>query len=128
MNLSQSEVETYLEQVKHAVSQNCYKLSLNPNRLDNQRLFMHYLIKEDDVPGIIMTLTYKDFLEAVPNEHPRFGHETLYVFGKELELLERLGSEKKLVSLYIKFNKLDDNYVIIVSFHEAHYPFKKYFH
>ncbi|OUP24586.1 hypothetical protein B5F27_16180 [Faecalibacterium sp. An192] len=55
-------------------------------------------------------------------------HETLYIFGKELELLERFGSEKKLVSLYIKFNKLDGNYVIVVSFHEAHYPLKKYFH
>lgn len=128
MNLSQSEVETYLEQIKDAVSQNRYSLSLNPNRSDNRRLFAHYLIKESDVPGIIMSLTYQDFSEAVPNEHPQFRHETLYIFGKELELLERFGSEKKLVSLYIKFNKLDGNYVIVVSFHEAHYPLKKYFY
>ena len=128
MNLSQSEVETYLEQVKDAVRQNRYRLSLNSNRSDNRRLFAHYLIKENDVPGIIMSLTYQDFSEAVPNEHPQFRHETLYVFGKELELIERFGSGKKLVPLYIKFNKLDDNYVIIVSFHEEHYPLKKSFH
>ena len=30
--------------------------------------------------------------------------------------------------IYIKFNKEIDNYVIVISFHEAKHPVKKYFH
>ena len=57
----------------------------------------------------------------------RYEHEQLYVFGKDIELLERIGNTKKTVSLYIKFNKLDHCYVIVVSLHEQNYPIKYYF-
>ena len=46
-------------------------------------------------------------------------HETLYIFGKEVLLIERYGTAEKLVPLYIKFNKLDNEFVIVISFHES---------
>ena len=49
------------------------------------------------------------------------------VYGKDVKLVERFGNSDKLVSLYIKFNKLENCYVIVVSLHEQKYPLKYYF-
>lgn len=76
---------------------------------------------------ILMGLTATDFSERLQNEHEGYEDEMLYVFGKDVELLERMGNESKTVSLYIKFNKLDNCYVIVVSLHEQKYPIKYYF-
>ena len=59
-----------------------------------------------DTENIILDLNAMDFSDAVPNEHIGFEHETLYIFGKEVLLIERYGTAEKLVPLYIKFNKL----------------------
>ncbi len=68
-----------------------------------------------------------DFSEIIQNEHKGFEHESLYVFGKDVILLERNGTEEKTVSLYIKFNKLENCFVIVISFHEQKYPLTYYF-
>ena len=68
-----------------------------------------------------------DFSEILQNEHKRYGHERLYVFGKDVILLERNGTEEKTVPLYIKFNKLENCFVIVISFHEQKYPVTYYF-
>ena len=49
------------------------------------------------------------------------------VFGKDVTLLERNGTEEKTVSLYIKFNKLENCFVIVISFHEQKHPLTYYF-
>lgn len=74
-----------------------------------------------------MSLTAKDFSEILQNEHRGFEHERLYVFGKDVTLLERSGNEEKTVSLYIKFNKLENCFVIVISFHKQKYPLTYYF-
>ena len=51
----------------------------------------------------------------------------LYTSGKDVILLERNGTKEKTVSLYIKFNKLDGCFVIVISFHEQKYPLTYYF-
>lgn len=51
----------------------------------------------------------------------------MYVFGKDVNLLERNGTEEKTVSLYIKFNKLENCFIIVISFHEQKYPLTYYF-
>lgn len=104
-----------------------YKLERNRNRVDNNNLFIDYVIDETKVKNILLKLTAKDFSEILQNEHKGYEHELLYVFGKDVELLERLGGSSRLVSLYIKFNKLDSCYVIVISFHEQKYPMKYYF-
>ena len=99
MNLSVSDVENYLEAVKCAVKAHRYRLDLNA----------------------------MDFSDAVPNEHVGYEHETLYIFGKEVLLIERYGTAEKLVPLYIKFNNLDNEFVIVISFHEQRHPLTYYF-
>ena len=76
---------------------------------------------------ILLGLTATDFSEILQNEHKGYEHERLYVFGKDVELLERTGNACRIVSLYIKFNKLENCYVIVVSLHEQKYPIKYYF-
>lgn len=100
---------------------------MNSRRQDNLELFFTYILDEAMTKDILLSLTVNDFSEVLQNDHKGYEHELLYVFGKDLRLLERLGNSSKLVSLYIKFNKLDNAYVIVVSLHEQKYPIKYYF-
>ena len=126
-NITQEEIEEYLSDVKKAVSEDRYRLDRNSRRQDNIDLFINYVIDESKAKDIILSLEVMDFSEIVQNEHVGFEHEMLYIFGKDVQLLERTGTEKVTVSLYIKFNKLENNYVIVISFHEQHYPLNYYF-
>ena len=127
MNLSVSDVENYLEAVKCAVKARRYRLDMNVKRPDNRNLFQTYSLTEEDAENIILDLNAMDFSDAVPNEHVGYEHETLYIFGKEVLLIERYGTAEKLVPLYIKFNKLDNEFVIVISFHEQRHPLTYYF-
>ena len=127
MNLSVSDVENYLEAVKCAVKAHRCRLDMNAKRPDNRKLFDTYLLTMRDAENIILNLNVMDFSDAVPNEHAGFEHETLYIFGKEVLLIERYGTAEKLVPLYIKFNKLDNEFVIVISFHEQRHPLTYYF-
>ena len=127
MNLSMSDVEAYLTAVKRAVRAHRYRLDMNSKRPDNRKLFETYLLTVKDAENIILDLTAMDFSDAVPNEHVGFEYEMMYIFGKEVLLTERYGTAEKLVPLYIKFNKLDDEFVIVISFHEQRYPLTYYF-
>ncbi len=127
MNIAQKDIEQYLSEVKDAVEKNNYRLDRNARRQDNIDLFLDYVIDEAKAKEIILSLTVMDFSEILQNEHKGYEHEFLYVFGKDVVLLERNGTEEKTVSLYIKFNKLKDCFVIIISFHEQKYPLTYYF-
>ena len=104
-----------------------YRLDRNARRQDNINLFLDYVIDEAKAKEIILSLTVIDFSEILQNEHRGYEHEKLYVFGKDVTLLERNGTEEKTVSLYIKFNKLENCFVMIISFHEQKHPLTYYF-
>lgn len=127
MNIDKKDIEQYLSVVKDAVEKDNYRLDRNPRRQDNINLFLDYVIDEAKAKEIILSLTEMDFSEILQNEHKGFEHERLYVFGKDVVLLERNGTEEKTVSLYIKFNKLENCFVIVISFHEQRYPITYYF-
>lgn len=127
MSINKKDIEQYLSEVKDAVRNDRYRLDRNSKRKDNINLFLDYVIDEAKVKDIILSLTIMDFSEILQNEHRGFEHERLYVFGKDVVLLERNGTEEKTVSLYIKFNKLENCYVIVISFHEQKYPLTYFF-
>ena len=127
LNINKKDIEQYLSEVKEAVENDRYRLDRNAKRQDNINLFLDYVIDEAKAKEIIMSLTAMDFSEILQNEHKGFEHEQLYVFGKDVVLLERTGTEEKTVSLYIKFNKLENCFVIVISFHEQKYPLTYYF-
>ncbi|MCM1048524.1 MAG: hypothetical protein NC433_08870 [Clostridiales bacterium] len=127
MNIEKKDIEQYLSEVKQAVESDRYRLDRNTKRQDNINLFLNYVIDEAKAKEIILSLTAMDFSQILQNEHKGYEHERLYVFGKEVTLLERSGTNEKEVSLYIKFNKLESSFVIVVSFHEQKYPLTYYF-
>ncbi len=127
MKIEMKDIEQYLSDVKEAVENNRYRLDRNGKRQSNINLFLDYVIDETKAKEIILSLTVTDFSEILQNEHKGYEHEQLYVFGKDVILLERSGTEKKTVSLYIKFNKLENCFVVVISFHEQKYPLTYYF-
>lgn len=122
MNVTIEDVEMYLEDVKEAINAGRYRIAMNENRQDNRDLFVDYVISEEQRKQILMSLEAADFSEIRHNTHKGYEHELLYVFGKDVKLLNRFGSEEEQVSLYIKFNKLESLYVIVISFHKQNYP------
>ena len=127
MDIEKKDIELYLSEVKEAVASGRYRRDRNSRRQDNISLFLDYIIDEAKAKEIILGLTAMDFSEILQNEHAGYEHERLYVFGKDVTLLERNGTEERTVSLYIKFNKLENCFVIVISFHEQKYPLTYYF-
>lgn len=119
MNISRVEVEQYLSEVFVAVNAGQYQIS---SRQKNQDIYIDYVFKEEDARNVILSLTADDFSDAVPNEHRQHPEEILYIFGKDVNLLPRYGGAEEIVSLYIKFNKLKNQYLIVISFHKQEYP------
>ena len=127
MDIDRKDIEQYLDEVTDAVEKDNYLLDRNARRQDNINLFLDYVIDEAKAKDIILSLTVSDFSEILQNKHVGYEHERLYVFGKDVVLLERNGTEEKTVSLYIKFNKLENCFVIVISFHEQKHPLTYYF-
>ncbi len=127
MTINKNSIEQYLSEVKEAVKNDRYRLERNGKRQDNINLFLDYVIDEEKAKEILLSLDVIDFSEVLQNEHENYEYEKLYVFGKDVTLLERNGAEEKTVSLYIKFNKLEYCFVVVISFHEQKYPLTYYF-
>lgn len=119
MNVTKSDIEQYLSDVFAAVNAGRYQIS---PRQKNQDIYMDYVFTEEDAKEVILSLTAYDFSDAVQNDHPQHPEEILYIFGKDINLMPRYGDLEEKVSLYIKFNKLTNQYVIVISFHKQEYP------
>ncbi|WP_288535974.1 hypothetical protein [uncultured Holdemanella sp.] len=124
--IDESEINDYLGK-KKLILDGKFRIALNSNRLTNLSLFDEYLINEESVKSILLNLTVYDFCEKVQNKHANFNHEWLYVFGKEIDLIKRFEEKSEMVPLYIKFNKIEDKFLIVVSFHKQKYPLVYYF-
>lgn len=125
--IDESEINDYLGEAKKLILDGKFRIALNSNLLTNLSLFDEYLITEESVKSILLNLTVYDFCEKVQNKHANFNHEWLYVFGKEIDLIKRFEEKSEMVPLYIKFNKIEDKFLIVVSFHKQKYPLVYYF-
>lgn len=119
MNITKTDIEKYLVDVFKAINTGNYQISPRPK---NQDIYIDYIFTDDTAKEIILSLTAYDFSEAVPNEHSRYPDEILYIFGKNVNLTPRFGAGEETVKLYIKFNKLENNYVFVISLHKQEYP------
>lgn len=127
MGVTITDIDKYLEEVKVAINAGRYRVEMNDNRQDNQDLFFDYIISEEERKRILLSLEATDFSEIRHNTHKGYEHERLYVFGKDVKLLRRFSSGEECVSLYIKFNKLESRYVIVISFHKQKHSIKYMF-
>ena len=119
MDVTRDEVIDYLSEVKQSVNDGRYQIS---PRTKNQILYIDYVFSEELCKEIILDLEVDDFSDAVKNDHPQHPEEVLYIFGKEVSLLPKHGGDEETVALCIKFNKLTNLYVIVISFHRQDYP------
>ena len=124
--IDKSEIADYLTKAQKLIVQNKFSIALNSNRMTNLSLFDEYLIDEERIK-IILDLTEDDFCEKVQNKHVQFQHEWLYIFGKEISLMKRYEEKSEVVPLYIKFNMIENKFVIVISFHKQKYPLVYYF-
>lgn len=122
MHKSYEEIERYIAGVKASVGIDRYRIDVSRRRQANLDLYKDYVIGEAGSKDILMNLTADDFCEAVENKHIGFEQEILYIFGKDVKLWQRFGTEAEKVSLYIKFNQLESRFVIVVSFHKQIRP------
>lgn len=111
--IDESEINDYLGEAKKLILDGKFRIALNSNRLTNLSLFDEYLINEESVKSILLNLTVYDFCEKVQNKHANFNYEWLYVFGKEIDLIKRFEEKSEMVPLYIKFNKIEDKFLIV---------------
>lgn len=127
MDITYDDVDKYLKGVKEAIRKGDYRIDRHERRKANVMLYKDYVIDENKSKEIILDLQVQNFCARFPNEHEGFEHEMLYVFGAEVKLLQRFGDKEESVPLYIKFNQLENKYVIVISFHKQEYPLKYYF-
>lgn len=125
--IDKSEIADYLSRAKKLIVQNKFCIALNSNRMTNLSLFDEYLIDEERIKIILLDLTEDDFCGKVQNKHVQFQHEWLYIFGKEISLMKRYEEKSEVVLLYIKFNMIENKFVIVISFHKQKYPLVYYF-
>lgn len=121
---SKEEISSYLSEVKKAICDKKYTFS---SREKNKKLFIDYIIDEKKRLEIIYNLTVDDFCYVRNNDHKNYSNEKLYVFSKKIKLIKRFDFDEQLVGIYIKFNKLEDGFCFIISFHELEHPINKYF-
>lgn len=119
------DVENYLIEIKQSIKENRYRIDRNSRRQDNIDLFFYYILSEEKAKKNIVKFNNRRFLEKRNNTHVGYEHEQLYVFGKDVTLLERFGDGERNVSLYIKFNKLSDGFTMGIYFmnRDSHFIF-----
>lgn len=127
MCITKGYIESFLKDMKKLVSIDQYRIMRGKRRQDNIDLFFDYVMDENCAKSILLSLTPEDFSKVLQNEHIGYEHELLYVFGKEVTLMKRFDSSEDTISLYIKLNRLENNFVIVVSFHIQKYPMEYMF-
>ena len=127
MQITKEEVIKILEKVKACVHKGLYRISLNPNRIENETFIDEYRLTTEKQRNMILALDVYDFSKIDIDRNNNI--EILYFFGKEYELNHRdRGIEN--IEAYIKFSikqRTNNDFILFISFHKANYPIQYYF-
>lgn len=121
MVCSQEDISRYLEDAKELFKNNKYMISYNGNRQENYQLIMDYVISEYDKKMILLSITSDNFVKRESNTKEKYHNEIMYVFGKNVDLMNRDTGELEQVQSYIKMCIISA-FCTVVSFHKAKYP------
>ena len=133
MTKEEQRIEEILIKVKECIR--THRITVGPKeRQKNLAFLQQYLIEPKERFKLLGELTTKNFCEEILEQlkdSPEFD-EHIYVFGLEKCLKERLTGKNRNVKIYIKFQfmkmKDDDNdYTLLISFHEEEKPLKYMF-
>ncbi len=121
---TRNEIAEYLKIVKKSVNAGNFIVSSSNNRLANMNFIEKYKITINKQKKMIISLEIEDFCYSVDNyNNPK---ERLYVFSKEYEL-NNWGTIEK-INIYIKTVIKDNEFIVIISFHELEKNIKKLFY
>ena len=122
MQITKEEVKQILEKVKACVHNDKFRISLNPNRIENQSFINDYRLTTKQQKRMILELDIYDFSKIDIDRKNKI--QILYFFGREYELNHKdRGLEN--VETYIKFTSIERNteeMILFISFHKANYP------
>lgn len=122
-NHTKEEIEKYLEEVKKCVIKGNFIIPNTDNRKENQEFIKKYKLTSKKQKEMILKIDALDFCYSVDNY--KDVSERLYVFAKEYEL-DNWGIKNK-VLVYIKTVLKDNNFVVVISFHEPNKKIKRLF-
>lgn len=122
MQITKEEVKQILEKVKACVHNDKFRISLNPNRIENQSFINDYRLTTKQQKRMILELDIYDFSKIDIDRKNKI--QILYFFGREYELNHKdRGLEN--IETYIKFTLIERNteeMILFISFHKAKYP------
>lgn len=122
MQITKEEVKQILEKVKACVHNDKFRISLNPNRIENQSFINDYRLTTKQQKRMILELDIYDFSKIDIDRKNKI--QILYFFGREYELNHKdRGLEN--VETYIKFTLIERNteeMILFISFHKPNYP------
>ena len=115
--------ENFLNQMNLMLKDNETKVDICPHRQKNFIFYYLYNINEDYVRKVLGELTISDLRDVTLNTNPKYPSEDLYVFSKNVVLLNADSREVE-EELYIKIS-IDEKGKIIttISFHPAEHCF-----
>ena len=122
MQITKEEVKQILEKVKACVHNDKFRISLNPNRIENQSFINDYRLTTKQQKRMILELDIYDFSKIDIDRKNKI--QILYFFGREYELNHKdRGLEN--VETYIKFTLIERNteeMILFISIHKANNP------
>lgn len=131
---SELEIKTYLDRMKYALQSGKAKIvfqkkrnsDANRNEQYTNRFTMHYLFPDEDEVAILKrelgVLKHHDYIETVKDRDCKAKSE-LRIFGKKYS--EKDVYIKIRVELINDIATIGDNFIFVMSFHFAEYPFVK---
>ena len=122
-SILEEKVRAYLKKLKEILNNPNHIINICDNRDKNYTFYYLYNIDKAYIEQVLNSLEASNFVEILINKNPNFPPNELYVFNKEVELVNQAGQEEE-INLYIKLS-IDEivNRIITVSFHNASYSF-----
>lgn len=120
LNYTYEEVSLILETIKTCVAKDKFIISRNTKRKENIEFISKYNLFTAKIKAVISKINPDDFCYGLNNTHIGYEHEILYVFCPQVELA--YGDTVEFVDIYTKFNIINNEQVIVISFHQRNHP------
>lgn len=122
-NYTKEEIEEYLKTFKQLVQKGKFYIPNTEKKIKNKKFIEKYKLTSKQQKLMLLELEATDFCYSVEDDDNE--NEILYIFAKEYELNN--WGIKEQVLVYIKIVIKQENYTVIISFHEPEKKIKKLF-
>lgn len=123
---TKKQVDEILNCIKDCIKSEKWTLSLGTHRIENKNFISEYNLRKERQIEILLNLGIIDFCYSVQNRKQNYEHETLYIFAPKIKVYN-VNGEEELLDVYIKFNIIEEPFVIVISFHKCNKPIKRLF-